>query len=146
MEGIQKFIIRFLIFLLLTGHFALIAFFFAPSSKLFSLVIEQDIKLLQASVIPVEVASFLGKNNIEITADYSSDNLFGRLSSEILELRRNRFMNDTEQLALNLSLLDFGSDIIGVQSASEYYFKKPLSELSATQWITLVNLHKMFLK
>lgn len=138
--------VRLLVFLLLMGHFALVAFFFAPSSKLFSLTTDDNLNLLQASIIPSEVESFLTEHDIEVDANFPPDGLLGRLGSGVLELRRDRFMSDTEQLALDLSLLDFGDNVVGVEAASEYYFKKPLSELSANQWITLVNLHKMFLK
>lgn len=138
--------VRLLVFLLLMGHFALVAFFFAPSSKLLSLITENELNLLQASVIPSEVENFLSEHDIKVDADLLPDDLLGRLGSGVLELRRNKFMSETEQLALDLSLIDFGEGIIGINAASEYYFKKPLSELSATQWITLVNLHKMFLK
>ena len=133
----------FLIALLL-AHLLLVSFFLAPMPKLLGLISESDASLITASDIPENVLTFLTDNKIEVISDYHPDSdLKAQLIANILEVRSSRFMTPSQQLALDMNLLDFEEGIIGLGAASEYYYKKPLVELSDKEWITLINLQKI---
>lgn len=147
MREIPKMIVGLLFIALLLAHLFLIALFFAPAPKLLGLIIESDSGFLAASEIPEGVEDFLTTNKVVVDGDFKPDNTIkSKLVLSILQLRKDRFMNNYEQLALDMSLLDYGEDIVGLKSASEYYYKKPLTEASDKEWITLVNLQKIFSK
>lgn len=136
-----------LLIALLLAHFFLIALFFAPIDKLLFLFIESDYGYLADEELPEPVKAFLITNNVTVDGDYqlNSSNK-ARLILGILQLRRKHFMNLSEQLTLDANLLNYGEDLVGIKSASEYYYKRPLSEVSDKEWITLVNLQKIFSK
>ena len=147
MQGIFKIIGGFIIIGLLLAHLLLVSFFLAPMPKLLGLLIETEVGFLTSSDIPENVGTFLTDNKVEVISDYHPDSDFkAQLVASILEVRRSRFMTPSEQLALDMNLLDFGEGIIGLGAASEYYYKKPLLELADKEWITLINLQKIFSK
>jgi hypothetical protein len=147
MREIPKMLGGLLLVALLLAHLFLIALFFAPVPKLLGLVIESNSGFLVASEIPEAVEFFLTTNKVGAGGDFTSDaSVKSKLVMGILMLRQERFMDDTERLALNMNLLDFGEGIIGMKAASEHYYKKSLMELSDKEWITLVNLQKIFSK
>ena len=147
MQGIFKMIGGFVIIALLMVHLLIVSLFLIPIPKLLGLVIKSDFGFLTASEIPEAVEDFLVQNKVEITSDYKPDSDFKvQILASILEVRRSRFMTPSEQLALDMNLLDFGEGIIGLGAASEYYYKKPLLELADKEWITLINLQKIFSK
>lgn len=136
-----------LLIALLLAHLFLIALFFAPAHKLLGLVIESDSVFLAASEIPEGVEDFLATNKVGVEGNFKPDRTIkSKLVMGILQLREERFMNNYEKLALNMNLLDYGEDIIGLGEAAEYYYKEPLAKLSDKEWITLVNLQKIFSK
>lgn len=103
--------------------------------------------MIEAEDIPEQVQRFLDENRVQLQAELKGkEKLLARLAIGVLELRRDKFMTSSERLALDLNLLHFGADIIGIEAASDYYFKKPLSEIKEAQWITLINLQKIFSK
>ena len=147
MEKTTKFVGGFLLLVLLLGHLLLLGFFFAPTDKLIASVLSAGTALIEVSDIPPAVEDFLITNKIEVKADTEfGGGLFSGFVMEVLELRMSKFMTQSEQLAMHLNLLSFGEDVIGIEAASQYYFKKPVSQVSDTQWITLINLQKMFSK
>ena len=77
----------------------------------------------------------------QVTKHLGNQLVFG-----ILKIRREKLMSSIEALAMDMNLLDYGESIIGLESASHYYFSKPLSEASDKEWITLINLQKIFSK
>ena len=147
MREIPKMIGGFVIIALIMAHLLLVSLFLVPMPKLLGLLIKSDTAFLTASEIPATVEAFLTDNKVEITSDYKPDSDFKvQILASILEVRRSRFMTSSQQLALDMNLLDFGEGIIGLGAASEYYYKKPLVELSDKEWITLINLQKIFSK
>lgn len=147
MREIPKMIGGLLVIALLLAHSFLIALFIAPADKLLALLIKGDAGFVVAKEVPEAVETFLVTNEVAINGDYLLDSsskekvIFG-----ILELRKKRFMSDSERLALSMNLLDYGEGIVGVKSASQYYYKKPIAEASDKEWITLINLQKIFSK
>lgn len=147
MREIPKMVGGLLLIALLLAHLFLIALFFAPAHKLLGLVIESDSVFLAASEIPEGVEDFLATNKVGVEGNFKPDRTIkSKLVMGILQLREERFMNNYEKLALNMNLLDYGEDIIGLGEAAEYYYKEPLAKLSDKEWITLVNLQKIFSK
>lgn len=145
MEYTTKFLGGFVLLVLFAGHLLLLGFFFAPTDKLMALILPEGTSQIEATDIPVPVGDFLLTNKIVVEGAMTPTNRFlSNLTMGLLEFRRNHFMNDSEKLALNLNLLPFGEDIIGIEAASHYYYKKPISEISDTQVITLINLQKIF--
>jgi len=67
-----------------------------------------------------------------------------KIASKVLTIRQNKFFDNNERQELYLNTLDFGGDIIGVEAASNYYFKKPVSDLSFEESLTLAGLYKIF--
>ncbi len=131
---------------LLVGHLILLSLFVTPAHKLLSLAVDNT-QFLSAAMIPANVEQFLTDNKVEVDGTYEGDERPGsRLVFGVLGLRQEKLMDASEKLALEMNLLDFGEGIIGLEAASEYYFKKPLSEISDKDWITLVNLQKIFSK
>lgn len=136
-----------LIIALLIAHFFLIAFFVAPSNKLLGLLLSNDTGFLSAENVPAAVETFLVDHHVTVDGDYHlDDSSRGKIILSVLEMRRNYMMEPIQQIALDANLLNYGEGLIGIRAASEYYYKKDLAELSESQWITLVNLHKIFSK
>ena len=136
-----------LIIALLLAHIFLVALFIIPPEKLLTLIVKDSPGFLTAEEIPVSVETFLITNKITVEGDYqfNSGNK-GKLISGVLQFRRVRFMNDSERLALDMNLLNYGEGIIGLRAASEYYYKKPLTQISEKDWVMLVHLQKIFSK
>jgi len=144
MREILKMIGGLLIVALLIAHFFLVALFVAPADKLLGLFMPSNQGFLVTQELPEPVEDFLVNNHVEVAGDYRIDQSHkGRLILGILQLRKQYFMNVKQQLALDANLLNYGEDLVGVKSASEYYYDKPLSETSDWEWITLVNLHSI---
>ena len=59
-------------------------------------------------------------------------------------VKQQKLFDEDERQELYLNALDFGDDVIGIQSASDYYFKKPVSNLSFEEALTLAGLYKIF--
>jgi hypothetical protein len=146
-ELLKTFGALLLIFLLI-AHIFLVALFLVPADKLLAAIVESDSGFINAEEVPKQVETFIKVNNIVVLGDYqpNSESIKSQLIMGLLELRQTRFMNDTEKLALNLNLLNFGEGIVGLKSASRYYYMKPLETLSDKDWINLVNLQKIFSK
>jgi hypothetical protein len=147
MDRMMKYLGGSFLLLLLMAHFLLLGIFFAPTDKLLASILPPESQPVTAADIPASVEEFLVTNNIDIPDPLKPEStLFTTLVTNILELRKNRLMGESEKLALNLNLLIFGENVIGIDAASRYYFKKPISEITDSQWITLVNLQKIFSK
>ena len=145
MDRTLKFTVGIFLILLVAGHLFLLSFFFAPIEKLMASVLTDDAVIISTSDIPVSVEEFLIENKIPVEGD--TDFVKGvpaKVLMSLLALRADKFMDENERLAFNLNLLPYGEEMLGIGAASEYYFKKPLSEISDAQWITLVNLQKIF--
>ncbi len=142
METTLRFLTKSLILLALMVHFTLITFFFGPISFLSSFVYGK-VELIQSEEVPEPVALFLKGNAIHLSLiSAKNKQITHHLAWRVLTWRKEKQMDEKERLAFDLSLLSFDQKVIGLPQASFYYFKKPLSELSDTQWVTLVNLHK----
>ena len=147
MRGLAKIVGGLLVLSLLMAHLLMVSLFLAPAPKLLGLLVESDAGFLNDSEIPSAVETFISVNKIEVKGDFSlATGPFHRLILGVLKIRKNKLMDPTQQLALDMNLLNFGKDIIGLKQAAVFYYKKPLAELSDQEWITLINLQKIFSK
>jgi len=137
----------FLVLSLLMAHLLMVSLFLAPAPKLLGLVIKSEAGFIGDSEIPDTVQTFVTKNKIQVKGDYGlPGNSFQKLLLGILRVRRDRIMDPTQQLALDMNLLNFGENVVGLSQAALFYYKKPLTELSDPEWVTLINLQKIFSK
>ena len=107
------------------------------------------LEALEPGSIPIQVSDFLDENpnKFSLTPTLAQQSsVIKQLAFEILMFRRDRFMNQEERRAYDLSVLNFGSEVVGMEAASAYYFQKPLSNISEAQWVMLLNWHEIFLK
>lgn len=133
-----------MIFLLLLGaHFIFLVLIFAPTSKLLYLW-NRDLQMISPEQVPQPLKQLDEEKDLVPSSVLKSTTTFDRLSTTLLEWRRDRFMKPDEKMAFDLSTLNYGKGIIGLNAASEYYFKKPLEEISPEQWIVLVNFNRIF--
>ncbi len=147
MREIPKMIGSLLIIALLLAHVFLIALFITPADKLLGLLIKSDAGFLVAEEVPESVSAFLATNGVTVNGDYQlGSSSRARLITSILQFRKKHFMADSERLALDMNLLNYGENIVGLKAGSNYYYKKPLDKASDKEWITLVNLQKIFSK
>lgn len=144
MRDILKMVGGLLVIALLIAHFFLLALFVAPVNKLLGLIIKSSEGFVVAEELPEDVEKFLVIYGVPVVGDYKLDTTSkGKLVLGILQFRREHFMETPEQIALDTNLLNYGEGIIGIKAASQYYYKKPLSEVSEKEWINLVNLHNV---
>ena len=144
MDILLKIIGRIAFFFALIAHFILITLFFAPTLFLIS-VAYGDIKMVSEEQIPEVMTDFLIENPVlNFSMLDKNQNVFKQLIFEILDLRRNHFMDIGEQIALDLTILDFGQEVVGMEAASNYYFNKPLAKISEEEWKMLINFHTIF--
>lgn len=147
MRGLVKMVGMFLVLSLLMTHLLLVSLFLAPAPKLLGLIIRNESGFIGDADIPDTVQAFITKNKIEVKGDYEiAGNSFQKLLLGILRVRRDRIMEPNQQLALDMNLLNFGEDVVGLRQAALFYYKKPLAELSDPEWVTLINLQKIFSK
>lgn len=147
MREILKMAGGLLIIGLFLAHLFLIGLFIAPADKLLGLLINHDGEFLIAEEVPEAVEVFLVTNKVPVDGDYQlNSSSKAKLMLGILQLRKERFMTYSQGLALDMNLLNYGEGIVGIGAGSEYYYKKPLTEASDKEWITLVNLQKIFSK
>jgi len=136
------------------GHFILITlfsihvgFFFlllSPTALLFKMN-HGDLPLVEASLIPNAVQDYLRSQSktLSITKSEASG-VSSQLKAKFLEFRSEKFLDETEQLALNLSVVNFGPDIVGLEAGAGHYFQKPLSDLTEDQWMSLIYFQAIF--
>lgn len=147
MRGILKMIGSFAILTLLIIHLLVVALLMAPAPKLLGLAVHGDFDYLYASDIPKGVQEFIERNKIEVQGDFQvAENSAGRLIIKLLKIKHDRFMDSNERLALDMNLLNYGKGVIGLNEAAQYYYKEPIKELSDQEWLTLINLQKIFSK
>jgi len=145
MGNIFKIVFKLIFLSLLIAHIVMFGFFLIPMSKLLDMSFEIPIKSIEADDIPKNIQIFLIDNEVEIASDFiATTSLKSRLIASILEVRSNNIENDVNRLAMQLNMLHFGENIVGIEAASEYYFKKPVAEISEWQWVTLINFQKIF--
>lgn len=147
MRGLVKMAGGFLMLSLLMAHLLMVSLFLAPASKILGLIIHSEAGFIGDEDIPETVQTFITKNKIEVKGDYAlAENSFQKLMLGILKVRRNRIMEPDQQLALDLNLLNFGEDVVGLRQAALFYYKEPLTKLTDPEWVTLINLQKIFSK
>jgi len=143
-----KGIVGFLILVLIALHFFLLSFFFTPIPKALNVLFDiEKSDFISLSELPdYTLNAFLSDKNYEKNFLMISDDLaaFQRLIASSLKLRSRKFFDDDENRELYLNSMNFGGGVVGLQAASEYYFKKPASDLSQNEAMTLVNLFRMF--
>ncbi len=142
-EGIKN-IGHLMLFVLLSIHLGFMFLILSPTPLLFRMNYE-SLPLVEASLIPKKVQRFLEDSSTPLSI--SSDgavNFSDQLKAKFLEFRREKFLDDTERLALDLSLVNFGSDILGMEAGAQYYFQKPLSDLTEDQWMSLIYFQAIF--
>lgn len=144
---IFKFIVAFVFLLLLGAHLVMLSFFLTPTPELLMEAMGTQANIVEAADIPEPVYQFMTQNKLQLEPDFKLAHSFkGQVAAGILEVRRNKLMEDTERMALDFNLIPFGEGVSGLEAAAQYYYRKPVSELTDAQWINLVNLHKIYVK
>ena len=143
-----KGIIGILTIVLIVTHFFLLSFFFTPISKAVNILFDiTKADFVQLSDLPDYTSKiFLSDKNYQKDFLIIDNNLspFQKLISSSLELRSRKFFDENDNKELYLNTMDFGADVIGLQSASRYYFQKSILGLSQNEAIVLVNLFRVF--
>ncbi len=135
----------FLIFTL-SVHFFLMALILSPVAKLVPITYAKA-SIIDTENLPKSVEDFLLSNKMPLMPiKTEKDGWLAHLNQKILGFRRQRLMNPEKALLYDLSLLNFGEGVVGIQSAANHYYKKSISELSESEWLTLVSLHMIFSK
>ncbi|MDH5597141.1 MAG: transglycosylase domain-containing protein [Candidatus Peregrinibacteria bacterium] len=125
-------------------HLVLLGLFLSPVSFLLSTVEGRD-DFVEPGMVPVLIAKGVEADIAEHgVLIFAEDGNLQRLVGGMLNLRFKKFMNEEEKVAVYMTLLEFGGDVRGVDAASRYYFKKGAEELSEDEWMTLINLQRMF--
>ena len=128
----------------------MIGLLICPMPKLLNLALASDVEYISLSETPEHIRQVFSMddnqsiNNILPKARFANHVFGERVVMKILDLRQNKFFDKNERHELYLNTLDFGGDVIGIESASNYYFKKPISDLSFEESLTLAGLYKIF--
>ncbi len=144
MLSFLKIIAKIAFFILILLNVIFFTLLYSPVALLVQLK-HNDPDLIQTEVIPETFYAFVLKEGIELktTMDIQNNRL-ELVNNKFLVIRRRLFMDSQEQLALDLSLLQFSSEMIGLEAGAEYYYQKPLNELSDEEWQMLLHFYLMF--
>ena len=142
MKSTFHLIIGVIVLILISVHILVIGLFVCPTSKLINVVLANNIEYVSFSDIPEHVRQvFLSDEAVIFKQD---DSPIRQITSKILMVRQDKFFDEDERRELYLNTLDFGDDVIGIESASNYYFQKPVSDLSFEESLTLLGLFRIF--
>jgi len=142
MKSTFRFIIGLIILILISVHVLVIGLFICPVPKLLNVALAHDVEYVAISDIPVHVKQvFANDQPVNLLEDGDPIN---QVMSKILMVRQQKFFDDDERQELYLNTLDFGDGVIGIQSASNYYFQKPVSDLSFEETLTLIGIFRIF--
>lgn len=151
---VSKVLIGIIILIFVVSHLMVVGLFLCPVPKLLDLVEGRRIEYVNLSEIPDHIiqvfplkyneSDYLSENNYTPNARLLVGSIVNRVASKILILRHDKFFDETERHELHLNTLDFGGDIIGISAASNYYFKKPVSDLSFEETLTLSGIYNIF--
>lgn len=144
MKSTFHFIIGAIVLTLVLVHLLVIGLFICPIPKLADVAMAHEIQYVSLSQVPEHVRQvFSSDKPVQFIDD---DGPIHRIASKVLAIRQNKFFGDDERQELYLNTLNFGGDVIGIQSASNYYFQKSASDLSFEESLTLAGLYKIFLQ
>ena len=147
MSRFGHFIGGLFLFTALTMHFLLVAFLISPVSKLLPISYGYKIDVLDENLITDELEGFILSNNIPLnTISVQHESWLRRMNHRWIQFRKDKFMDSKKAIALDLSLLNFGEDVIGLGAASQYYYNQPIEKIDHTEWKTLIGLHSIFSK
>lgn len=142
MKSTFHLIIGILILILVLVHLTVVGLMICPVPKLLDVALAHDVEYAALPDIPEHARQiFSGDQAVDLS---QKGNLIQQVASRILMLRQQKFFDEDERQELYLNTLNFGGDVIGIQSASSYYFKKPVSDLSFEEALTLAGLFKIF--
>jgi hypothetical protein len=136
-------IIGVIIFVLVSAHLLVICLFiFCPTPILLNAALPHDVEYMNLTKIPEHVIQvFSDDQPVDLYAD---NNPVHQIASKILMTKERKFFSENEKRELYLNALNFGGNVIGIESASEYYFKKPVSDLNFEETLTLAGLYRIF--
>ena len=148
MSKIFKGIIGILIFVLIITHFFLLSFFFTPIPKAVNILFNiNKVDFVRLSDLPNYTANtFLSDKDYQKDFLVFNDDLpiFQKIISSSLTFRSKKIFSDNDNKDLYLNVMDFGGNVIGLESASKYYFNKSVFSLTENEMVTLVNLFRVF--
>jgi len=144
MHSIFRIIIVFFVTLLLIAHLIVLSFFFYPVPKMLNLAMGYHVEYVALSNIPEHVIQAFLQENYSVRLLSDDKYSVRKITTKLLNVRMNKFFDEDERLELYLNTLNFGGDIIGIELASNYYFKKSVSDLSFEESLTLAGLYKVF--
>ncbi len=142
MRSTFHFIIGVIVLVLILAHLLVIGLFICPTPKLLNVALAHNVEYVTLSDIPEHVRHVF--SNDQLVDLLEDDNPLHQIASKVLTVRQNKFFDENEKQELYLNTLDFGGDVIGIESASNYYFQKPVSDLSFEEALTLVGVYKIF--
>ena len=142
MKTTFRFIIGVIVFVLISIHILVVGLFICPVHKLLNVALAHDVEYVDISNIPEHVRQVFSDD--QAISLLENGNPINQIAFKILIVRQQKFFNDDERQELYLNTLDFGGNVIGIQSASNYYFQKPIWDLSFEETITLAGLYKIF--
>ena len=115
-----------------------------PTERLIPAAMGQEIDMVRVEDIPFEIQNYLKSGILPPSCIKPNPSISSKLIAKILMFKRNKIFDEGEQLLFDLNLMDFGEDIIGVDAASNYYFKKPATNLQIREWKSLIGFYRMF--
>ncbi len=142
MKSVFKVVIGAIVLILISVHIIVIALLICPVPKLLNLALASDIEYISLSKTPEHIRQVF--SNGQLINLQEDDNPIHQIASKILTVRQNKFFDENERQELYLNTLDFGGDVIGIESASHYYFQKSVSDLSFEESLTLAGFYQIF--
>jgi len=139
----MKFLLQITIIFLLAIHIAVFTLLFSPKEKLLALSIKNNAEYVYIDQMPEYLPQvFIGKDN-EIKIN-SADGFISSISTSILNFRMKKIFDDKMLAEMYLNTIDFGGGVVGIESASQYYYKKSAKDLSMEECLTLSGIQKVF--
>jgi hypothetical protein len=135
-----------LIFLvLIVAHLLLVSLMLCPVSVVLGMATGQKVEYIALADIPQYVQQLFPKDAPSKNLSASATTLTEKIANKVLDIRHSKFFDDNDTLEYNFNTLDFGEGVMGIESASEYYFNKPVSSLSFEEALNLAGVYQIFL-
>lgn len=142
MRSAFKFITGIIILILISVHIAVIGLFICPMPKLLNLAMASDIQYVSLSNTPDYIYQVFSGDKIIYLPE--NNNPIRQIASKVIVIRQQKFFDENGRQELYLNTLNFGDNIIGIESASIYYFNKHVYDLGFEEALTLAGLYKIF--
>ncbi len=146
MKSFSRISIGFIFLFLIVAHVLLVSLLLCPAPIVLAMAAGHKIDYVDLKNIPQHVQQLFPEKDISKDLTISDGSLVQKIAAKVLGVRHDKFFDKNDLLEYRLNTLDFGGDVIGIESASEYYFNKPVSELSFEEALNLAGIYQVFLK